>query len=159
MLVAGRTAAVFARPYTIPQLPLPSWVIARSVCGPLRSLAARALPKQLCFSQACMEAQPPPGSDMLKERRISLDGGPRGLRPGPVTLEILRQYSLTGYDEMFSGGPSLQPDHVRPAYQTLLSRVRSTGIEEMRRRHKLADLTMRNQGITFTVYGRSQGLE
>ena len=26
-------------------------------------------------------------------------------------------------------------------------------------RHRVADLTMRQQGITFTVYGRDQGVE
>jgi len=88
---------------------------------------------------------------MLKERRAA--------RPENLAPVLLKGYGLTGYDEMFSGGPSFQADDVRPAYRSLLARVRSTGIEEMQRRHKLADLTMRNQGITFTVYGRSQGLE
>ena len=35
----------------------------------------------------------------------------------------------------------------------------SLGPEELERRHRVADLTMRQQGITFTVYGREQGVE
>ena len=35
----------------------------------------------------------------------------------------------------------------------------SSGPEELERRHRLADLSMRQQGITFTVYGREQGVE
>ena len=33
------------------------------------------------------------------------------------------------------------------------------GPQELERRDKVADLTMRQQGITFTVYGRDQGVE
>ncbi len=33
------------------------------------------------------------------------------------------------------------------------------GADELKHRHKVADLTMRQQGITFTVYGRGQGVE
>src|SRR4029079_1227621 len=111
-----------------------------------------------------MEALPPLGNDMLKERRSVTESGLRGIRPDILSHEallpeILKQYALTGYDEMFSGGPSLQPDDVRPEYRTLLSRLRNIGVGELQRRHKLADLTMRNQGITFTVYGRNQGEE
>jgi uncharacterized circularly permuted ATP-grasp superfamily protein len=103
-----------------------------------------------------MEALPPLGNDMLKERRLIR---PEILSHETLRPEILKQYALTGYDEMFSGGPSLQPDDVRPEYRTLLSRLRNIGVGELQRRHKLADLTMRNQGITFTVYGRNQGVE
>src|SRR6478736_1845238 len=103
-----------------------------------------------------MEALPPLGPDMLKERRLIR---PEILSHETLRPEILKQYALTGYDEMFSGGPSLPPDDVRPDYRTLLSRLRNIGVGELQRRHKLADLTMRNQGITFTVYGRNQGVE
>ena len=94
-----------------------------------------------------MEALPPLGPDMLKERRLIR---PEILSHETLRPEILKQYALTGYDEMFSGGPSFQPDDVRPEYRTLLSRLRNIGVGELQRRHKLADLTMRNQGITFT---------
>ena len=38
-------------------------------------------------------------------------------------------------------------------------RLIELGPDELERRHKVADLTMRQQGITFTVYGRDQGVE
>ena len=63
-------------------------------------------------------------------------------------------YTLTGFDEMFAA-----PGRVRPHYQAMLDRLESLGANELSRRHRAADLMMRNQGITFTVYGREQGVE
>lgn len=51
------------------------------------------------------------------------------------------------------------PRKARPHYAPLLDRLLALGSEEIDRRHHLADLTMRHQGITFTVYGREQGVE
>ena len=45
--------------------------------------------------------------------------------------------------------------HYAPLFEQLIN----LGPEELERRNKLADLTMRQQGITFTVYGRKQGVE
>ena len=42
---------------------------------------------------------------------------------------------------------------------SLHERLIELGPDELERRHKVADLTMRQQGITFTVYGREQGVE
>jgi uncharacterized circularly permuted ATP-grasp superfamily protein len=80
---------------------------------------------------------------------------------GPVRTEfgceplagLLEQYTLTGFDEMFA------PAAVRPHYVPLLQRLGEWGAGELRRRHQVADRLMRHQGITFTVYGRSQGVE
>ena len=44
---------------------------------------------------------------------------------------------------------------MRPLHERLIE----LGPDELERRHKVADLTMRQQGITFTVYGREQGVE
>ena len=68
--------------------------------------------------------------------------------------ELFGQYSLTGYDEMFAG-----PGRVRPHYVALHDRLGQMGAEELESRHRAADLMMRHQGITFTVYGREQGVE
>ena len=38
-------------------------------------------------------------------------------------------------------------------------RLANWAVADLERRHKVADLMMRNQGITFTVYGRDQGVE
>ncbi len=47
----------------------------------------------------------------------------------------------------------------RAHYAPLFERLIELGPDEFERRHKVADLTMRQQGITFTVYGREQGVE
>lgn len=65
-------------------------------------------------------------------------------------------YALTGYDEMFAGP---EPGRVRPHYAALQDRLEILGPDELARRHRAADLMMRHQGITFTVYGRDQGIE
>jgi uncharacterized circularly permuted ATP-grasp superfamily protein len=63
-------------------------------------------------------------------------------------------YNLATYDEMFDsdGTP-------RSHYASLHERLIELGPDELERRDKVADLTMRQQGITFTVYGRDQGVE
>ncbi len=63
-------------------------------------------------------------------------------------------YTLTGFDEMFAG-----PGRVRPHYAALQDRLAALGADELAQRHRSADLMMRHQGITFTVYGRDQGVE
>jgi uncharacterized circularly permuted ATP-grasp superfamily protein len=65
-----------------------------------------------------------------------------------------RQYTLNGFDEMFSA-----PGVPHPHYGPLFDRLSSIDMTEIQRRHRLADLMMRHQGITFTVYGRQQGVE
>ncbi|WP_291426820.1 circularly permuted type 2 ATP-grasp protein [Deinococcus sp.] len=58
------------------------------------------------------------------------------------------------YDEMFTQGAE-----VRPHYQGVAEYVQRLGTAEFSRRHALLDMAFRNQGITFTVYGDSQGTE
>jgi len=67
---------------------------------------------------------------------------------------LFGRYSLAAYDEMFDS--SARP---HPHYASLYERLIELGPDELERRHKMADLTMRQQGITFTVYGRDQGVE
>ena len=73
-------------------------------------------------------------------------------RPGEAAL--FGRYNLSAYDEMFD-----RPMRLAPHYAPLFERLIELGPEELERRHKVADLTMRQQGITFTVYGREQGVE
>jgi uncharacterized circularly permuted ATP-grasp superfamily protein len=63
-------------------------------------------------------------------------------------------YRMAAYDEMFESRAAPRP-HYAPLYQQLID----LGPDELERRNKVADLTMRQQGITFTVYGRDQGVE
>jgi uncharacterized circularly permuted ATP-grasp superfamily protein len=67
---------------------------------------------------------------------------------------LFGRYTLSAYDEMF--GAEATP---RAHYAPLFDRLIDLGRDEIERRHKVADLTMRHQGITFTVYGRNQGVE
>lgn len=59
-----------------------------------------------------------------------------------------------GYDEMFR--PNGRP---RPHYRPLHTRLLSLPVDELRRSKQEADLSFFNQGITFTVYGRTEGTE
>jgi uncharacterized circularly permuted ATP-grasp superfamily protein len=48
---------------------------------------------------------------------------------------------------------------VRPHYQALLARLEAMSPDELKRRKQAADLSFLHQGITFTVYGRTEGTE
>ncbi len=74
-------------------------------------------------------------------------------RPGSQA-GLFGQYAITGFDEMFAG-----PNQVRSHYARLNERLALLGADDLEERHKVADLMMRHQGITFTVYGRDQGVE
>ena len=60
------------------------------------------------------------------------------------------------YDEMFADVGAQTP---RPHYKTLFARLAALSEEEFKRRVGLADATLMNQGITFTVYGDGLGVE
>ncbi|MBV9301240.1 MAG: circularly permuted type 2 ATP-grasp protein [Acidobacteriaceae bacterium] len=60
----------------------------------------------------------------------------------------------TAYDEMFRS-----PDRPRPHYRALHAHLLKLPAEELLRSKQEADLSFFNQGITFTVYGRSEGTE
>lgn len=66
-----------------------------------------------------------------------------------------QNYKLgASWDEMF------QPNgEARPHYRLLLERLLEMPAEEMKRRKQAADLSFLHQGITFTVYGKSEGTE
>src|ERR1700676_597441 len=64
-------------------------------------------------------------------------------------------YPLNGiFDEMFAE-PSSPRAHYAPVYE----RLRAMAKGAMQRRRRMADVSFRNQGITFTVYSDSTGVE
>ena len=64
------------------------------------------------------------------------------------------EYNPSGFfDEMFDG------EKPRDHYAPILDRMNGIPKPEFERRRAASDLTFRNQGITFTVYGDSQGTE
>jgi uncharacterized circularly permuted ATP-grasp superfamily protein len=66
-----------------------------------------------------------------------------------------QNYSLgEPYDEMF--GSDRQP---REHYRALYDRLQELPLSELRRRKQTADQTFLNQGITFTLSGRDEGME
>src|ERR1700722_17325469 len=68
---------------------------------------------------------------------------------------LFQGYDLGGFfDEMFDGDRT-----ARSHYARLFSTLGGMTATEFRARCELADLTLVNQGITFTVYGDSQGVE
>ncbi|MEM8864599.1 MAG: circularly permuted type 2 ATP-grasp protein [Planctomycetota bacterium] len=64
------------------------------------------------------------------------------------------QYQSQGYDEAFD--PQGQP---RAACREFLERLDSVGIPELARRQQAAELQLRESGITFNVYGHTDGVE
>ena len=68
---------------------------------------------------------------------------------------MFKSYEVNGlFDEMFdaAGAP-------RPHYASAAARLQSMGHEAFVRRAKMADVTFRNQGITFNVYKDGAGVE
>ena len=72
----------------------------------------------------------------------------------PVETTVFSAYPVRGFDEAFS-----ERSAVRPHYEALVKGFQELGGGEFRRRRGLTELTLRNQGITFTVYGDEQGTE
>ncbi|QVL34779.1 circularly permuted type 2 ATP-grasp protein [Telmatocola sphagniphila] len=68
--------------------------------------------------------------------------------------DLLHNYELVGYDEMMA-----TPGQMRNHYAPLSETLTDLGASEIERRARMADNIMRQQGITFTVYGRGQGVE
>ena len=72
----------------------------------------------------------------------------------PNITSLFDQYDRGGFfSEMFDD------DGPRPHYRRLYQTLGQLTPAEFRARCELADLTLVNQGITFTVYGDAQGLE
>jgi uncharacterized circularly permuted ATP-grasp superfamily protein len=78
--------------------------------------------------------------------------------PRPSVLagapDIFAGYPVRGFDETFAA-----PGAPRPHYETVIDGFRAYGDAEFKRRRGLIELTLRHQGITFTVYGDAQGTE
>jgi uncharacterized circularly permuted ATP-grasp superfamily protein len=68
----------------------------------------------------------------------------------------LSSYALdnSSYDEMFAPGGA-----VRPLYKALAERMADFSANEFEGRQRMVDLLLRNQGVTFTVYSDSAGIE
>jgi len=70
-------------------------------------------------------------------------------------LELLAHYDAgRAYDELLQ--PGREP---RQHYQSLYKHLLSLPPDELHRRQNAADLSFLNQGITFTVYGSTEGTE
>ena len=68
---------------------------------------------------------------------------------------MFEKYEVNGlFDEMFA--PSGEP---RPHYKAVAERLEGLGPDAFARRVRVADVTFRNQGITFTVYSDERGVE
>lgn len=74
--------------------------------------------------------------------------------PETTHPSLFDHYSEDGFfDEAYANGVP------RAHYQGLVRRLSALTPGEFRAREELADLTLVNQGITFTVYGSDQGIE
>jgi uncharacterized circularly permuted ATP-grasp superfamily protein len=80
---------------------------------------------------------------------------PTVAKPGTVAAELFQEYDLGGaYDEMFEA-----PGQPRPHYQALYRRLHILTADEFRRRKAMTDLSMRQDGVGFTVYRQEEGIE
>jgi uncharacterized protein (DUF2126 family) len=68
----------------------------------------------------------------------------------------LNSYALddSSYDEMFADG-----GNVRPLYSALAKRLNDLGVSEFAASQRMVEVLLRNQGVTFTVYSDSAGIE
>ncbi len=68
----------------------------------------------------------------------------------------LKSYEVSAgsFDEMFAADGS-----VRPLYREIAARLGALGADDFERRRRMADLLLRNQGVTFTVYSDEAGIE
>lgn len=68
----------------------------------------------------------------------------------------ISSYALddSSYDEMFARGGA-----IRPLYKALAERMADFSPNEFEARQRMVDLLLRNQGVTFTVYADSAGIE
>ncbi len=68
---------------------------------------------------------------------------------------MFEQYQVDGlFDEMFES-----PGKPREHYAPVASRLAALDVDAFNRRRRMADVTFRNQGITFTVYKDQAGVE
>src|SRR3954447_684692 len=68
---------------------------------------------------------------------------------------MFESYHLDGlFDEMFEG-----VGHPRPHYAAVAARLKALGPAAFNKRVRMADVTFRNQGITFNVYKDGAGVE
>ncbi len=68
--------------------------------------------------------------------------------------ELFPDYAPVGYDECFSS--DVRP---RSEYEPLLRNLQNIDPRQLRRCDRMAEFLMRDQGITFNVYGKSRGVE
>jgi uncharacterized circularly permuted ATP-grasp superfamily protein len=68
---------------------------------------------------------------------------------------MFENYELNGvFDEMF-----MEPGVPRPHYDSVYGQLTNLSSTAFQRRRRLADISFRNQGITFTVYKDASGME
>jgi uncharacterized circularly permuted ATP-grasp superfamily protein len=76
-------------------------------------------------------------------------------RASQWSIEMFENYEVNGvFDEMFA-----TPGKARPHYLPVVARLQSLGMDAIQSHRRMADVSFRNQGITFTVYTDSSGVE
>src|SRR3954463_2070893 len=69
--------------------------------------------------------------------------------------KMFQNYDADGlFDEMF-----MAPGVPRPHYASVADELMKLDVPAFERRRRMADMSFRNQGITFTVYGDQRGVE
>ncbi len=73
---------------------------------------------------------------------------------GDAPPEPEYQCSASSYDEMTTA-----EGHFRPHWQTFIGRIRAIGLPELRQRWREAKHLIRENGVTYNVYGDPQGMD
>lgn len=101
---------------------------------------------------AAMSSPPPPASTLTSNPATDRD---RDREPrNPTDLFAHYQWDAGVHDEMF-----VAPHLPRPSYNALYQRLLHLPPETLKKQQQAADLSLLQQGITFTVYGREEGTE
>lgn len=85
---------------------------------------------------------------------------PEKNRESPVTALQQARDALAGYKPDGAYDEMMTPDgKLRPPYRALCERLFGLGADELNEIQKSADLSFLYQGVTFTVYGKDEGIE
>src|SRR3954451_15781747 len=80
---------------------------------------------------------------------------PMRQRNAMTPSKMFENYDADGlFDEMF-----MAPGVPRPHYASVADQLMQLDVHAFERRKRMADMSFRNQGITFTVYGDQRGVE
>lgn len=106
-------------------------------------------------SQSQFQSQSQPQSLSGRQSQSQFQSQSQSQGPPPAKVGLFKGYQEEGFfDEMFDA-----QERPRPHYKPLFDQLSAMSPPEFEKRRRRADLTLLNQGITFTVYGDNETTE